>query len=103
VNDGVSTWREFFGAYARMTGRDGLPSLPLWAARLWVRYRNAVAALRGESTRVPANAMGFLAGNAVFRQSHLEAQLGHRSRVSLEEGLRRTEAWFREAGLLPKQ
>lgn len=103
VNDGVSTWREFFGAYARMAGRDGLPSLPLWAAKLWVHYRNAAAALRGESTRVPSNALGFLAGNAVFQQSHLEAKLGHRSRVSLEEGLRRTEAWFRETGLLPKR
>ena len=103
VNDGVSTWREFFGAYARMAGRDGLPSLPLWAAKLWVHYRNAVAALRDESTRVPSNALGFLTGNAVFRQAHLETKLGHRARVSLEEGLRLTEAWFRETGLLPKR
>src|SRR5712692_4010926 len=100
VNDGAVTWREFFGALARMAGRNGIPSIPLWAAKLWVRYRNLVAALRGESFRVHPNALGFLVATAVYRQTAIEQKLGHRSRVGLEEGLRRTEAWFRASGLL---
>ena len=100
VNDGATTWRDFFGAYARMAGKDGIRSVPLWAAKLWVHYRNLAAAWRGETTRVPPNALGFLVGRAVYKQSHIEEKLGHRSRVSLEEGMRRTEAWFRETGLL---
>jgi len=100
VNDGATTWKEYFGAYARMAGKNGISSVPLWAAKLWVHYRNLVAAFKGETTRVPANTLGFLVGTAIYRQSHIESRLGHRSRVSLEEGLRRTQAWFRETGLL---
>jgi len=100
VNDGATTWREYFAAYARMAGKDGIPSIPFWAAKFWLRYRNLVAALKRESTRVPPNALGFLVSTAVYRQTHLEQMLGHRARVGLEEGLRRTEAWFRETALL---
>ncbi len=100
VNDGATTWREFFGAYARMAGKDNIPSVPLWAAQGWVYYRNFIAALKGETSRVPPNALGFLVGSAVYRQTHIEEKLGHRPRVGLEEGLRQTEAWFRETGLL---
>ncbi len=100
VNDGATTWREFFGAHARMAGKDGIPSMPLWAAKVWVRFRNFLAAVRGEPFRVHPNALGFLVATAVYSQRHLEEKLGHRSRVGLEEGLRRTEAWLRETGLL---
>ena len=100
VNDGATTWREFFGAYARMVGKDGIPSFPLWVARLWVHWRNLLAAVRGETSRVPPNALGFLVGTPVYLQTHIEQTLGHHSRVDLQEGLRRTEAWFRETGLL---
>jgi hypothetical protein len=65
-----------------------------------MRYRNLLAGLKGETTRVPPNALGFLIGSAMYRQTHIEEKLGHRSRVGLEEGLRHTEAWFRESGLL---
>ena len=100
VNDGATTWREFFGEYARMAGKNSIRSVPLWAAKLWVHYRNLVAAWRGETNRVPPNALGFLVGSAVYKQAHIEEKLGYRPRVSLEEGMRRTEAWFREIGLL---
>ncbi|MBI1940391.1 MAG: NAD-dependent epimerase/dehydratase family protein [Acidobacteria bacterium] len=100
VNDGATTWQHFFGAYARMAGKDRIPSVPLWAARLWVHYRNLVAVIRRESSRVPPNALAFLIGSPVYRQTRIERTLGHRSRVNLEEGFRRTEAWFRETGLL---
>jgi nucleoside-diphosphate-sugar epimerase len=100
VNDGATTWREFFGAYARMAGKNSIPSVPLWAAKLWVHYRNLAAAWRGETTRVPPNALAFLVGRAVYKQTQIEEKLGHRPRVGLEEGMRCTEAWFRETGLL---
>jgi len=100
VNDGVTTWRQFYDAYARMAGRKPVPSVPLWQARLWVHYRNLLAAVRRETYRIPPNGLGFLTTTAVFRQTHIEETLGFRSRVSLEEGLRRTEAWCRQVGLL---
>lgn len=100
VNDGAATWRDFFVAYARMAGKNSIPSVPLWAGKLWVYFRNLLAALKGETTRIPPNALGFLVGRAVYRQTHIEERLGHRARIGLDDGLRRTEAWFREVGLL---
>lgn len=100
VNDGATTLSEFFNAYARMAGRPPIRSMPLWLAKGWVHYRNALAVFRRESTRVPPNALGFLTGQAVYKQSRIERVLGHRSRVDLGEGMRRTELWFRETGLI---
>lgn len=100
VSDGATSWGDYFGAYARMAGKDHIRSIPLWAGKLWVHYRNLLAAVRGESYRVHPNALGFLVATAVYRQTHLEQTLGYRSQVNLEEGLRRTERWFRETGLL---
>lgn len=103
VNDGAVTWAEFFGELARMCGKDGIPSVPLWAAKLWAQFRNLQAFLRGETTRVPPNALAFLVGTPVYRQTNLEQKLGYHARVSLEEGLRHTEAWLRETGLIERR
>lgn len=100
VNDGTTTWRQYFDAHARMAGKKSVPSIPLWTARVWVHYRNFLAALRGEPYRIHPNGLGFLASTAVFRQTQIEQTLRHRSHVDFEEGLRRTEAWCREVGLL---
>ena len=100
VNDGVTTWRRYCDAYAHMAGSKPVPSIPLWRAKLWLHYRNLLAALRGEAYRIPPNGLGFLVTRAVFRQTHIEQTLGHRSRVNMEEGLQRTEAWCRQVGLL---
>jgi nucleoside-diphosphate-sugar epimerase len=99
VNDGTTTWREFFMAYARMAGRDKLRSVPFTVARLFLHARNLMARLRGRAP-VAARVLDFLAGSATFRETHLQETLGYRPQVNLEEGLRRTEAWFRETGLL---
>ncbi len=100
VNDGATTWCEFFTAHARMAGKQSIPSLPLWVAKVWVRLRNFLATVRGEPFRIHPNALGFLVSTAVYRQARLEEKLGYRPRVGLEEGLRRTEAWLRETGLI---
>ncbi len=101
VNDGAVTCCEFYKAYARMAGiTKKLSSVSLLGAKVWVRYRNLVAAVKRESSRVPTEAVGFLASRAVYRQTHIEETLGHHPRIDLREGMRRTEAWFHETGLL---
>ena len=101
VNDGAVTWCEFFMAYARMAGIvKKLPSVSLLGAKIWARYRNLVAAVNRESSRVPAEALGFLAARAVYHQTHIEETLGHHPRIDLREGMSRTEDWFHETGLL---
>jgi nucleoside-diphosphate-sugar epimerase len=100
VNDGTTTWCEYFGAYARLAGRSKLPSVPLPVARLVLAGRN-LAGRFSHKAPTALRALNFMVGTAIYSESHLEQTLGHRPRVSLEEGLRRTEAWFRETGLLP--
>lgn len=100
VNDGATTWRDFFGAYARLAGRSKMPSVPLPVAKLVLTGRNLTGHMRGKSPTA-LRALNFMAGSAVFRETHLEQTLGYRPRISLDEGLRRTETWFRESGLLP--
>ncbi|PYV19200.1 MAG: hypothetical protein DMG21_02305 [Acidobacteria bacterium] len=101
VNDGAVTWCEFFMAFARMAGvTKRLPSISMRTAKIWARYRNLIAAIKRESSRVPAEALGFMAAQAVYRETHIEEALGYRPRVDLREGMGRTEAWFHETGLL---
>lgn len=101
VNDGAVTWCEFMMAYARMAGiTTRLPSVSLFRAKLWARARNVVASLKRENSRVPAEALRFTTARAVYRETHIAAKLGHLPQVDLREGMRRTEAWFRETGLL---
>jgi nucleoside-diphosphate-sugar epimerase len=101
VNDGAVTACEFFLAYARMAGISRkLPSVSLLGAKIWARYRNLIAAVRRESSRVPAESLGFLTARAVYRQTHIEETLGYHQRIDLREGMRRTETWFHETGLL---
>jgi nucleoside-diphosphate-sugar epimerase len=100
VNDGATTWREYFGAYANLTGRSKMPSVPLPVAKLVLAGRNLAGRFRHKSPTA-LRALNFMAGTAVFREWHLEKALGYQPRVGLEEGLRRTELWFRDTGLLP--
>jgi len=100
VNDGATTWREFFGAYARSAGRPKMPSVPLPLAKLVLTGRNLMARMKHRSPTA-LRALNFMAGSAVFRETRLEQTLGYRPRIPLEEGLRRTEVWFRDTGLLP--
>ena len=48
VNDGVTTWREFFSYYARLAGRE-LPSVPLAAAKLFLLARNMMCRFNKKS------------------------------------------------------
>jgi nucleoside-diphosphate-sugar epimerase len=100
VNDGATTWRNFFSYYARLARREKLPSVPLTAAKLFLLSRNMMSRFNGKSP-VSLRALSFVAGSAVFRETSLEQTLGYRPKVDLDEGMRRTEAWFRETGLLP--
>lgn len=100
VNDGTTSWREFFSTYARLAGREKLPSVPAAVAKLVLLGRNTMCRFNGKS-RTSLRALSFMTGSAVFRETTLERTFGYRPKVDLAEGMRRTEAWFRETGLLP--
>ena len=84
------TTREFFGHYARMLGRR-VPAAPAALLRPVMRLMPGVD---------PADLV-FLMRRAVYPNARAREVLGWRPRVTLADGMRRTEAWLREEGRLP--
>jgi nucleoside-diphosphate-sugar epimerase len=85
VSDGAGTdWKEFLGHYARMLGRDPLPSMSQDTAR----------------QHMPSEIVGFWTQEGWFDIGKARTMLGYEPRISLDEGMKLTEAWLREAGYL---
>ncbi len=83
--------KEFFDNYARMLGKKGVRTAP-------------TALLRQLSRLMPGvdpDDLQFLMRRAVFPNARAREVLGWEPRVTLEEGMTRTESWFREVDLLP--
>lgn len=104
ISDGLNlTWKEFFGFYARMMGRGSFLSVPKPLAWLLAMMVEGGAHLTG---RCPAFTRSTIRGLTVLRATIMmtkaQEQLGYVPRVSLEEGMRRTEAWLQKEGYLPK-
>lgn len=88
-------WRDFFGYYGRMSGRKPR-RLPLWLARVGLGLYKRVSG-RLESTD---SLLAYYTSKAVYPIDKAERLLGYRPRLSLDEGMQRTEAWLHEAGYL---
>jgi len=99
-DDKAVTYREFYLAYARMLGRDALPTLPAWFARL-ARTRPATLARRlaGKQTIGPWS-LHFRRNPSRFSVERAKRILGYVPRIDFAEGMRRTEIWLRSAGYL---
>lgn len=94
--EGVTT-REFFGAYARMLGRRGVPVVPTrvgiaLAAVAWAAARGA--------TKIRPQTMRLLARRGTYSIEKARRVLGYAPAVGLHEGMARTERWLRAEGLL---
>lgn len=91
---------EFFGPYARMLGRERVPTLP----RRGLGALAGVPELAGRVTRrapdVTRNAVVFVSRRATYPNARARELLGWEPQVDLAEGMRRTERWFRAEGLL---
>jgi len=85
------TAKEFFDHYARMLGRGGVPAVPTGLLRLLTRLVPGV----------DADDLVFLMRRATYPNARAREVLGWEPRVTLEEGMNRTEQWLREEGLLP--
>jgi nucleoside-diphosphate-sugar epimerase len=101
ITDGrATTWREFFGYYAQMLGRKAVPHLPAAPAKLLLHLLGGIFRLRGHPPPFSPKIVEYLHHRAVFRIEKARERLGYTPRISLEEGMRRTEEWLREAGYL---
>ncbi|HEY8584967.1 MAG TPA: NAD-dependent epimerase/dehydratase family protein, partial [Capillimicrobium sp.] len=97
------TAREFFGRYAQMLGRRGVPTLPrplVWAATLGLELLARVSVGPARAPRVSRQAIQYVSRRAVYPNTRARELLGWEPRVDLAEGMRRTEAWLRQTGRL---
>lgn len=91
------TWRQWFGAYGEMAGREPT-ALPLWLAEAAFA---AVAHLPlGLSIRASDRLLSYYTSRTVYPTTKAERLLGYEARIGFQEGMRRTEAWLREEGHL---
>lgn len=93
--DPVVTFNEWFGFYGQMCGREPR-RIPYWAAHILVVLNK----LLGLDLPLNRPRLRMYALKAEFPATKAKEQLGFESRVSIEEGMKITEAWLREEGYL---
>lgn len=96
---GVST-REFFGHYFRMMGRGEPRVLPTRLAVAFAAVPELFGDLTGHPTEVRRESIRYLARPGTYSIEKARSMLGYEPQVDLAEGMRRTEAWLRERGLI---
>jgi nucleoside-diphosphate-sugar epimerase len=100
-DDRVVTYREFYLAYARMLGRDSLPSVPAPVAHLArlgiARQLRRILGRPG----VGRWSQHFRFNPSQFSVEKAKRLLGYRPAVNFEEGMRQTEAWLRSERHIP--
>lgn len=102
ISDGHPvTWKEFFGYYGRMAGRPGLRSVPAWLGKAIALGMELRARFTGQTPKISREAIRYLTRQSRFCIEKARRELNYEPRVSLEEGMRQTENWLREAGYLP--
>lgn len=101
ISDGVGVpCRDFFGHYSRMLGKAPPRALPTFAAMGLITLPQAAARIGGTETEANRTAMRYLARSGTYSIEKARRMLGYEPEVGLEEGMRRTEAWLKEHGLL---
>jgi nucleoside-diphosphate-sugar epimerase len=101
ISDGARTpWTDFLAGYARMVGRDPLPSMS--KSRAWlVGLMNELAShVTRKSPGLTRAIVGFWTQTGTFDISKARNVLGYEPRITLDEGMKLTEEWLREAGHL---
>jgi nucleoside-diphosphate-sugar epimerase len=91
---------EFFGHYYRMLGKGVPRTMSTSAAVAVAEIGRLIFTLLGKQTELGRGAMEMLAKKTTVSNAKAHRLLGWQEEVSLDEGMRRTEIWLREQGLL---
>ena len=101
ITDGAGvSCREFFGHYSRMLGKGEPRVLPTAGRARAGRLPEAAAWIGGTGTEASRATMRYLARPGTYSTEKAKRLLGFAPAIDLAEGMRRTEAWLREHGLL---
>jgi nucleoside-diphosphate-sugar epimerase len=92
---------EFFGHHWRWLGKGGaIPSLPTSVAIRVAEASGALARLTGRSTELGRGSIGLMSRPGTYSIEKARRLLGYVPRVDLATGMRRSEKWARETGLI---
>lgn len=102
ISDGIGTpFRDFFGYYADMVGLKPMPSASAGFARRLLIVQNALVRLVGRQPRLHSSIVSYVTRRCVFSIEKARRLLGYEPRIGLDEGMRLTEHWLRDSGILP--
>jgi nucleoside-diphosphate-sugar epimerase len=95
AGDHPVTIRELASAIAHAQGKE-LPagSIPLWLANLASDIFAMVPGMQGERAPLTRSRVKFLTNSRIYDISRAKSELGYKPEVELEEGMKRTAAWY---------
>jgi 2-alkyl-3-oxoalkanoate reductase len=96
IADGLTTWSEFMGHYAKLSGKN-LKNIPLFIARLMV-FANKIP---GITTPIDQGFIDMATSDKDFPNKKTADLIGWKPQVSYEEGMKRTLEWL-EKEILPQ-
>ena len=99
ICDADVPWREFYGRYAAMAGKHAR-SVPTWLAWCGALSAEIGAKIMRRPPAASRALMGFMTGRCIYSTAKARRLLGWSPRFSLDEGLRQTEIWLREIGMI---
>ncbi len=99
ICDADVPWREFYGRYAAMAGKRAR-SIPAWLAWCGALGAELGAQITHRPPMASRTLMGFMTGRCIYSTAKAKRLLGWSPRFSLDEGLRQTESWLRETGII---
>jgi nucleoside-diphosphate-sugar epimerase len=101
ISDGIGvTWKKFFGYYAQMAGKPQIRSVSEGIGRTIALGMEIMARFSGRPPKITREAVRFLTRKACFSIEKAKRELGYQPQISLDEGMKLTEQWLREAGYL---
>jgi nucleoside-diphosphate-sugar epimerase len=96
---GVTT-REYFGRIAAMIGRPRVPCAATAPLLVLTGAQASIDRLRHAPGEVNPNAIRYLTRTGTYSIEKARLLLGFEPEVGLEEGMRRSESWLREEGMI---
>jgi nucleoside-diphosphate-sugar epimerase len=94
------TFGDYFDRIAAIAGARPARRVPRPLLVGLAKAEEAVAALRGEPPAFSASAATFVDRRGTASARRIREELGWEPKVTLDEGLRRTEKWLRSEGLI---
>jgi nucleoside-diphosphate-sugar epimerase len=94
------TWKDFFEAYGRMVGVTSFPSAPYPAAYGYAIFKEILSKITGKRSSINREVVKTFHSHNSFSNAKARRILGWEPAVGFDEGMRRTEAWLKDAGYL---